>query len=48
MLPDFGYAEDNYILMRELEPEAKGWGNVVGLIGSSDKFSWLINHIKVQ
>lgn len=46
MLPDFGYAEDNYILSHH-ESQNK-WRMLTGLLGNSDKFEWLMTFIKLQ
>lgn len=43
-LPDFGYGEDNYILDC-LSNQDK---DLTALIGSSEKFTWLMNYIKLQ
>jgi len=46
VLPDFGYAEDNYILDHH-EAQNK-WKLLTGLIGDNEKFSWLMSFIKLQ
>lgn len=46
ILPDFGYAEDNYIL-EQFEKKDK-WQYLTGIIGNSTKFEWLIGFIKMS
>lgn len=46
VLPDFGYAEDNYILERG--SFANKWELLTELLNDSDKYAWLINQIKLR
>jgi hypothetical protein len=44
-MPDFGYAEDNYILQGE---NTNKWRLLTGLLGDPEKFTWLMTYIKVE
>jgi hypothetical protein len=44
VLPDFGYDKDNYILEHHVSENK--WRLLTGLIGDTDKFSWLMGYIK--
>lgn len=46
VLPDFGYAEDNYILSRG--ENTNKWQLLTELLDNPEKFSWLMNHIKLN
>ena len=45
ILPDFGYAEDNYILPQHANKNK--WRMLTGLIGDQEKFTWLMKYIKM-
>jgi len=49
-MPDFGYGEDNYIInTREEENVLKSkWSVLTELLGNKEKFSWLMNFIKLK
>lgn len=46
VLPDFGYAEDNYLLQKN-QGESK-WKLLTGLLGDPKRFSRLMNFISLQ
>jgi hypothetical protein len=46
VLPDFGYAGDNYILERE--EATNKWSLLTELLGNNEKYQWLIEQIKVR
>jgi hypothetical protein len=43
-MPDFGYAEDNYILQ---ENTTDKWKHLIGIIGDNQKFEWLMGYIRM-
>jgi hypothetical protein len=43
-MPDFGYAEDNYLLVNT----GSKWATLSMLLGDKNRFSWLMNYIKLQ
>lgn len=43
-MPDFGYAEDNYILQ---ESDQDKWKHLTGIIGDNSKFEWLMGYIRM-
>ncbi len=45
VMPDFGYAEDNYILQGH---NSNKWKLLVGLLNDQEKFKWLMSYIKVE
>jgi hypothetical protein len=45
VLPDFGYAQDNYLL--EKEENQNKWRLLTGLLGDPKKFTWLLDFIKL-
>lgn len=44
-MPDFGYAEDNYLL--EQHSCKNKWSLMTGFVGDSERFSQLMNYIKL-
>lgn len=46
VMPDFGYAEDNYLL--NPYEGANKWKLLTGLLGDSKRFAWLMNFILLQ
>lgn len=45
ILPDFGYAEDNYILSQYLSTDPQRI--LTGLLGDPKRFAWLMNYINL-
>ena len=50
IMPDFGYAEDNYILNRDDNDKTttNKWQLLTGLLGNPKRFSRLMNFMKLQ
>ena len=44
-MPDFGYAEDNYILDNQGKDK---WKMLTGLLGDSKRFAWLMNFLLLK
>lgn len=42
-MPDFGYAEDNYLIERD--SNCSKWKTLSGLLGDPERFGWLMNYI---
>lgn len=47
VLPDFGYAEDNYIIPKGDEVSNK-WDVLTNLLHNNDKYTWLLSQIKLR
>ena len=45
IMPDFGYAEDNYLIGDQTENK---WKMLTGLLGDPKKFSWLMNYLTLS
>ena len=43
VMPDFGYAEDNFVLEKMEAP--RNWKLLTDIIYNKDKYEWLRNHI---
>ena len=46
VLPDFGYAQDNYIIGKNHGVD--NWKVLTDLLNNNDKYSWLLNQIKIR
>lgn len=44
-MPDFGYAEDNYLIDND---NSNKWKTISSLIGDNERFSWLMNYIQLS
>jgi len=47
VMPDFGYLSDNYILEKD-ETQKRNWELLSCLLHNKDRFTWLLNFIKLQ
>ena len=45
-MPDFGYAEDNFLLEKHEAP--RNWKLLTDIIYCKDKYGWLSNHITLR
>lgn len=45
VMPDFGYAEDNYLIDNDNNNK---WKTICSLIGDNERFSWLMNYIQLS
>jgi hypothetical protein len=48
VMPDFGYGQDNYILQKEESSSKNNWLLLSELLNNPEKFSWLMNYIKLK
>lgn len=48
IMPDFGYGQDNYILQKDENSSKDNWLLLSELLNNSEKFSWLMNYIKLK
>ena len=48
VMPDFGYGQDNYILQKDENSSKDNWLLLSELLNNSEKFSWLMNYIKLK
>ena len=46
VMPDFGYAEDNFVLEKLEAP--RNWKLLTDIIYNKDKYGWLRNHITLR
>ena len=46
VMPDFGYAEDNFLLEKHEAP--RNWKLLTDIIYNKDKYGWLRNHITLR